>query len=300
MAVLTAGLQLPAQTSEYSDEEFKARYDRQTAAVGVSGVGVEYILEKWGKAFPESGEMLRASATYYFFKSREEKVVTKDGAKYLGREPVLTLTDSLGKKVNYFTDYVYDDKLFGQSLKSLDAAVALYPDDLGFRTFKISALMEYEKESPDMATSGLVSLIDYDASANPQWVYEGDSISDDEFTDMVQDYCGILFKTGTPSSYESFRNVSEKMVSLHPKDTRFLGNLGSYWLVAQKNNSKAMSYYKKVLKINPKDYAAIKNCVLMARKDKNVKLEKKYLPLLIETTPSESERMSAEARLKQL
>ena len=295
-----AASQLSAQTSSDSNADFKARYERQVNAVGVSGVGVEYILDKWKKACPESVDMLRACATFYFAKSREEKVVPKNGAKYLGREPVLTLTDSLGAKVNYFTDYAYDDAVFGKFVKTIDQAIALYPEDLGFRTFRLTGLMEYEKESPDMAASGLVSLIDYDASAKPHWVYEGSPVSDTDFVDMVQDYCGTLFKIGTPSAYESFRNVSEKMVSLHPKDTRFLGNLGSYWLVAQKNNSKAMSYYKKVLKIDPKDYAAIKNCVLMARHSNNTGMEKKYLPLLIEVTPSASEKAAAEARLKQL
>ena len=61
-----------------------------------------------------------------------------------------------------------------------------------------------------------------------------------------------------------------------------------------------MNYYGKVLKINPKDYTAIKNCVLMARKNKDVKLEKKYLPMLIAVTEDDMERASAEARLKAL
>ena len=48
--------------------------------------------------------------------------------------------------------------------------------------------------------------------------------------------------------------------------------------------------YNKVLKKNPDDYATIKNCVLLARNDKNVKLEKKYLPMLIRVTPDETEK----------
>ena len=58
--------------------------------------------------------------------------------------------------------------------------------------------------------------------------------------------------------------------------------------------------YNKVLKKKPDDYAAIKNCVLLARKDKNVKLEKKYLPMLIKVTPDETEKATAQARLSVL
>lgn len=38
----------------------------------------------------------------------------------------------------------------------------------------------------------------------------------------------------------------------------------------------------------------------MARNDKNVKLEKKYLPALVRNAASESERMQAQARLDAL
>ena len=55
-----------------------------------------------------------------------------------------------------------------------------------------------------------------------------------------------------------------------------------------------------MLKIKPDDLTAIKNLVLMARSSGNVKLEKKYLPMLVKYTDSEAERMSAKARLEKL
>ena len=58
--------------------------------------------------------------------------------------------------------------------------------------------------------------------------------------------------------------------------------------------------YNKVLKLKPDDYAAIKNCVLLARNEKNAKLEKKYLQKLVEVTTDETERTSAKVRLQAL
>lgn len=52
--------------------------------------------------------------------------------------------------------------------------------------------------------------------------------------------------------------------------------------------------------MEPGNYNAIKNSVLMARRQKSVKLEKKYLPLLMEISPDENERMAAKARLDAL
>ena len=58
--------------------------------------------------------------------------------------------------------------------------------------------------------------------------------------------------------------------------------------------------YNKVLKAEPGNYTAIKNCVLMATRDKNVKLEKKYLPMLAKYGQSDAEKMSAQARIDAL
>ena len=86
----------------------------------------------------------------------------------------------------------------------------------------------------------------------------------------------------------------------YPKNTVFLTNIGSYYLVYKHDSKNALKMYNKVLKKVPGDYTAIKNCVLLARSDKNKKLEKKYLAMLAKVTPDETEKLQAEARLKSL
>ena len=283
-----------------SESDFKAQYERQVKAMGASGMGVEYILKKWEAAFPESPDVQEAKFNYYFDKSRTEEMVGKTQMRFMGAEPVLFLTDSLGEKVNYFMESFYDDELFGAGMQAMEKAIALRPDELSYRFGKITALLAYEKESPDMATDELKRLIDYNVKNKPSWKAMGEDVDEEYFVNAVQEYCYSFFRIASPDSYESFRSISEKMCKLYPSNTVFLSNLGSYWLVAMDSHNTALRYYRKVLKINPRDYSAIKNCVLMARKDKNVKLEKQYLPLLIEVTDSQSEKISAEARLKQL
>lgn len=283
-----------------SESDFKTQYERQVKAMGISGIGVEYILNKWEAAFPDSPDLQEARFNYCFDKSRTEEVVSKAQPRFLGAEPMLSLTDSTGAKINYFKESFFDDEIFGAGIRALDRAIELRPDELSYRCEKITALLAYEKESPDMATDELGRLIDFNVKNRPSWKALGEGVEEGYFIDVVQEYCYTFFRIGSPDSYESFRALSEKMSKLYPANTVFLSNLGSYWLVAMDNRATALRYYKKVLKINPKDYSAIKNCVLMARKDKNVKLEKQYLPLLIEVTDSPSEKISAEARLKQL
>ena len=88
------------------------------------------------------------------------------------------------------------------------------------------------------------------------------------------------------------------MLSYRPADVLFLDNLGSYYLVVAKNTKTALKYYNKVLKIKPDDMTAIKNLIILARNAKDVKLEKKYLPMMIRYTEDSATKMSAEKRLE--
>ena len=116
----------------------------------------------------------------------------------------------------------------------------------------------------------------------------------------MQDCCFAFYQIGTPASYEAFKELSERMLEYYPDAYQYMTNIGSYYLVYKKDSKSALKMYNKVLKKHPDDYATIKNCVLLARNDKNVKLEKKYLPMLIRVTQDETEKASAQARLSAL
>lgn len=279
---------------------FKSRYERQVRTVGAAGVGVETILDRWEAAFPDDPAMLEGRYNYFLAKARSTEVVPKDASRYLGAEPVLTLKDSTGRDVYYYQEDFYVDSLFARSQTAIDKAISLQPSELGYRVDKITALMLYEKGSPDLATAELLKLIQYNKTARPSWTYYGLAVDDDTFVATVQEYCFNFFRFATPGCYEAFRTVSEEMLKIYPKNTDFLSNVGSYWLVYKQKPRQALKWYNKVLKINPKDYTAAKNCVILARSEKNPKLEKKYLPLLMEASDSEAERASCRARLETL
>ena len=293
-AVLLCCAVLGAQTTS---EQFKARHQRQVKNVGASGVGVENIIDRWEEAFPDDPDMLEARFSYYASKSCKVEVVRKDAERFLGNKPLMSIPDSTGKNVNFFQESFYDDSLFALGLKAIDRAIAVSPDNIGYRLEKITALLSYEKESPDLAGEELLSLIDYETSSHPEWNLWGAEVKEDDFVGMVQEYCWMFFHTGTPNSMETFKTVSERMNKLYPSNTTFIANLGSYWLVGQKNTKKALKCYNKVLKLDPSDYTAAKNCVLAARTERNLKLEKKYLPQLIANCTDEAEKASCEARL---
>lgn len=287
---------------ETSSQDYLNRYNALVKAGGYSGLGINTLVDKWIHDFPDEYMPHRAKFMSYLLSSKNEKVTRMNLQKYLGQEPVITLRDSTGKPVNYFREVTYDDNLFAQAIKEIDKAILLSPLNLELRLSKITALCGYEKDSPDMAVSSLNALIDYNFTQSPKWTYPGvEKVDEEFFSALVQEYCYTFFRyASSESGYASFKSVSERMLSYRPNDILFLDNLGSYYLVYEKNNKVALKYYNKVLKKKPDDMTAIKNCIILARTTKNKKLEKKYLPKFIKFSTDTTAVEAAKLRLKSI
>jgi tetratricopeptide (TPR) repeat protein len=295
---LALPLTLLAQTPQ---EDYVRRYNNLISRVGPAGVGVETLLDRWAEEYPDDTQQLLARFSFWFTKAQTTKVIQLPQDRYLGREPLLNMKDSLGRKNNFFEDTEFDDESFGLSLEALDKAVALQPEKLDFRLLRIDALIAYEKGSPDMALSALKSLADENYKRHPAWTHESlEKVDDEVFKALVQDYCFTFFRLGTDSSAEAFKSLSEHMLTYSKDDPLFLDNLGSYWLVSKKDFKKAQKYYDQVLKKHPDDITAIRNGILLARQKKDVKLEKKYLAMMAQYGETETDKASASARLQAL
>lgn len=248
---------LGAQTAKV---DHKAAYERQVRSVGHAGVGVETIINKWEAAEPDNPELCLAKFNFHYLKSQSTGVVTKDSKKYLGMDPVLTLKDSLDNDVHYFQVVEYDDEHFAEAIRAIDKAISLNDLEMRYRLSKVTALLSYEKESPDMAAAELLSLIEtYTSSKSRPWTLDSAEMQEDVFLQAVGEYCYSFFNTATPSSYNYFHQISVRMNKLYPKEVTFIDNQGAYWQAVEKNNKKAMKFYKKSLKIDPEDYVALRN-----------------------------------------
>lgn len=293
--MLSVSFALSGQTSE----RYEQRYDLLVSQFGPAGVGIETVLDNWEKVDSTNAKMLLGRFTYFFTKAQSGQVEARPGKKYLGMDPVLTLKDSLGNDIHYFNINVFDEELFAQAMKTADKAVSIWPDRLDFRFMKTNAYIAYEKESPDMALAYLSALADENVRRKSSWEYEGVKVDQDFFQDAMQEYCYSFYSLGTPAGYEAFRALSEKLAAMFPDNPQFMNNLGSYYLIAKEDYKTAYKYYNKVLKAHPDDYSAIKNGIIAARRQKNIKTERKYLEMMLKYGP-ENERLQAEGRLKAL
>ena len=271
LAIATIAL-CTAAAAQTTAEEYLARFERLARTVGPDGVGVETLLDRWEEAFPDDPAVHTARFNFHFQKSQRTEMVAKGTQRrYLGNPPSLTLKDADGQDVNYFAEDFFDETEFAEAMKVLDRQIALHPDELRFHFLKVSALAAYEKESPDMAAAELKSVIERQASARPAWTLDGNPADTDIFQQGVGEYCYEFFQIATPAAYDYFREISERMNKLFPKNPVFLDNLGSYELVVKENYKQAAKYYKKALKLDPDDYAATSNLQLIERRQAQAK-----------------------------
>lgn len=284
LLLLAAFLPLPALAQETpSAADFQRRFNNLTQRVGLDGVGVETLLDKWEAAYPDDVQLQLCRFAFCFTRSRTARVIQLDRDRYLGQAPLVPYTDSLGVKRNYFEDYEYDDELFGAALQAVDRAIAARPHRLDYRTTRIDALLAYEKETPDMGLQALKELADKQYKEHTPWEYEGlTSVSEEQFRAFMQDYCVALFRLGSDSGREAFKTLTEYMLGYCKDEPLFVNNLGSYYLV-KREFKQARKYIDKVLKKHPDDATALQNGLLLARAQKDKKLEKKYQDLIAKT-----------------
>ena len=266
-------------------EEYVSRYKLLTDRLGAAGVGVETLLTSWEADYPDDIDMLCGKFSYYFAKSQSTSIERKDKDKFLGAAPVLTLKDSTGAPVNYFQETMYDDELFAQAGQAIDRAIRLHPEQIDLRFNRITALIAYEKESPDMAVAELRSIIDWYYTPGQKCTFKGEAVDNEFFCAAVQEYCYTFFVISSPVSMEAFRSLSEKMLTYNPGAPLFTDNIGSYYFVWKQDTRTAAKYYNKVLKKHPDDYTALRNMVLLCQRTKDLKKEKKYLDRLQALNP---------------
>lgn len=299
LLILLAFASLSAAAQE-PKEEFARKYNNLVGRVGPAGLGVETLLDKWQAAWPDDPQQQVARFAFCFARCQSTAVIQLDKDRYLGREPIVPMTDSLGRKCNWFEDPVFDEALYAEANLAIDRAIGLDPWRLDYRMAKIDAMIAYEKGEPEMATQELKSLADKHFKEHPVWKYQGlGEVSDEQFKAFMQDYCAALFRLGTERSAECFKGLSEHLLQYCKDEPMYLDNLGSYYLV-KKEYKKALKYFDQVLKKHPDDQTALRNGLLLARAKQDVKLEKKYLAQLARYGESETDRKSAQVRLEAL
>lgn len=284
--------------AQTESEAYKKKYDKLISQVGVAGVGVETLLNHWEAEDSLNADMLLGRFRYHFVKSQTTEIVQKTEDRYLGMSPTFKLKDTLDRYVYYFQEQMFKDEGFGKSVKVLDKLIRLYPDNLDYRMLKGDAYLAYEKGNPDLTVDYLIALSEEAAERSEDWKHGDRSVTRDDFSELMQDYCYALYQLGTPSAKEGFFNLSQTLYECFPSNLNYLNNIGSYHILSNEYKA-ALKCFSKVLKKDKGNLAAIQNSILACRRMKNTKLEIKYLNMMVEYGP-EIEVLKAQARIKSL
>lgn len=264
--ILTAALLAANCIVCLAQTDFRASYERQVRNVGFSGVGVQTILDRWEEAEPGNVFAIEGRINYHFSKNQKTELVPMERTRYMGKKPVLTMKDSLGRPVRYFEDVIFDPEEFAQCQRVIDRAIENDPLELAFRESKVISMLAYEKESPELSYGIISDLIAYNKSARPKWKSLSEPAAEGEFEALIQDFCFSLFKTGSEQTYLYFKNISALMAKQFPKNLNFICNVGTYYLIAADDPKTALKYYGKVLKSDPGNETARTNSELARKK----------------------------------
>lgn len=255
-------LSAAAQTSD----SYLKVYNNLVSRVGYDGIGIWGLLEKWSKADSCGVDLQVAKFNYHFARSRKDSITIHPGRKFLGMDPVLSLKDSTGKDINYFSEPFYDPVEFNLAISDLDMAIATNNDRLDLYATMADALSAFEKGKADMTLRFLSGMIERNYRKGNKWVLPGQEVGKDSFPELMQTYCYLMYQKGTPEGYEAFKTLSEAMLKHEKNNVNFINNLGSYYLVCKQNDKNAMKYYTKSLRIKPDDEVAAKNIKLIERR----------------------------------
>ena len=77
ISLITLGLCAQAQTKDH-----KADYERQVRMMGIAGLGVDSIINRWAEESPEDTDMLTARFNYDFVKAQSNNVIQKNQKNY--------------------------------------------------------------------------------------------------------------------------------------------------------------------------------------------------------------------------
>lgn len=271
MLVMAVCMNAAAQTTE----DYLTRYNTLVARVGAAGVGVDYLLSKWESADPVDVNHMVARFSYHLAKGQKDSVITSPRANYMGREAMVSLKDSLGRNVYYYSIPLFDQAEFADAIKAIDKAIQHDNTRLDLMMSKADALVANETTTPDLATDAILRIIDDTFVKKAKWTFPGqENVTEDDVLDEMQRYCYGFFNTYTDQANEAFKTVTERVLKYRPKNVSFINNMGAYY-ARKKDDKKALKYYKNALKLDPNDVVARQNVSLIERRAAAAKSGKK-------------------------
>lgn len=252
---------MAVSASAQTTENFLRRYNLLVSRVGYTGIGVENLLDSWRRADSTDINYRIAMYNYCIEKSQRDTIVKSTTMRYLGMDPIMSLNDSTGRKINYFRETLYDTKLYNKALYHLDKAIEKNNVRIDLYCVKADILINYGKTDATISSGFIMKMIERNYKSKSKWetASSSSSVKEEDFENEILNFCYHYYRIGSASCLEAFNNISAAMVKNKAHNTAFLDNMGAFCFVCRKDYKKAAKFYSQALKKNPEDAVARQN-----------------------------------------
>ncbi len=262
-------------------------------------VGQQKVLANWEKKKKGDVELYVAKFNYYFSNSTMQVLQFGDNPE--GKE-AFAVKDSTGKTVSYIyqgDNIGYNSKKVDLAKKTIDEAIAKFPDRLDLRFGKIYMLGELNDWKP--FTEDILKTIDHSAKIKNKWLWTDNKPLDEAQKFMlgsIQGYFNQLYETNNDALLVNMQQISETVIKYYPDDVMNLSNLGAIRLLREDFDG-ALPLFLKAEKVAPDDTIVMNNIAYCYEKkgdkQKAIAYLEKILPL-----SDEASRKNVQAKIDKI
>ena len=237
-------------------------------------------LEKWEKENPNNPDLYIHYFNYFLNKAKNE--LTSFALQQSQEFETKSMSNAEEISNNTENPFVLNyEKYVGQAFDKIEGGINLYPNRLDMRLGKIYVLAQNENWTE--YTNEIVKAIRHSNTNNNLWTWTNNEElpgGKGFFLSSLRSYQSDLFKLGEDSLLLNIRTISNEILKYYPTNTESLSNI-SLTYVLTNDYDRGLDYLFAAEKINPKDIEVLSNIaqvyIMRGENSKAIKYYKKVM-----------------------
>jgi len=238
------------------------------------------ILEKWEKENSDNPELYINYFNFYLDKAKRE--ITAFSIEQSTKNEKEHINSDDQELDNTENQFAVNYEIYTQNaLQKIEKGIGKYPDRLDMRLGKIYVLAQ--NANWNEYTSEIIRAVRHSSTNNNLWAWTNNEElpgGKSFFLSTLRTYQSTLFKTGEDSLILNVRAIANEIFTYYPTNTESLTNISLTYILTN-DYDRGMDYLLVAEKINPKDAEVLSNIahtyVLKKENSKAIKYYKKVM-----------------------